>query len=60
MVYPLTRFQSLIKIKGQPYIELLGQTKIIVIQKKFKKKRKIFHLSLSDEKKYAVATVIIN
>jgi holo-[acyl-carrier protein] synthase len=43
--------------KGQPYIELLGKTKIIV--KKKIKKRKIF-LSLSDEKKYAIATVIIN
>ena len=43
--------------KGQPYIELLGKTKIIVNKKI--KKRKIF-LSLSDEKKYAIATVIIN
>ena len=43
--------------KGQPYIEFLGKTKIIVNKKI--KKRKIF-LSLSDEKKYAIATVIIN
>jgi len=43
--------------KGQPYIELLGKTKIIVNKKI--KKRKIY-LSLSDEKKYAIATVIIN
>ena len=42
---------------GQPYIELIGKTKIIVNKKI--KKRKIF-LSLSDEKKYAIATVIIN
>ena len=43
--------------KGQPYIELLGKTKIIVNKKI--KKRKIY-LSLSDEKKYAIAIVIIN
>ena len=43
--------------KGQPYIELLGKTKII--ENKKIKKRKIF-LSLSDEKKYAIAMVMIN
>ena len=43
--------------KGQPYIELLGKTKIIVNKKI--KKRKIY-LSLSDEKKYAIAMVMIN
>ena len=43
--------------KGQPYIELIGKTKIIVNKKI--KKRKIY-LSLSDEKKYAIAIVIIN
>ena len=43
--------------KGQPYIELLDKTKIIVNKKI--KKRKIY-LSLSDEKKYAIAIVIIN
>jgi|TARA_B110001452_G_C15070731_1_gene373697 holo-[acyl-carrier protein] synthase len=43
--------------KGQPYIELLGKTKSIV-QHTIKKRYKIF-LSLSDEKKYALAVVII-
>ena len=43
--------------KGQPYIELIGKTKIIV-NKKIKKKK--IYLSLSDEKKYAIAIVIIN
>src|SRR6056300_1204006 len=43
--------------KDKPYIELLSKTKIIVNKKI--KKRKIF-LSLSDEKKYAIAMVMIN
>ena len=42
---------------GQPYIELLGKTKSIV-QHTIKKRYKIF-LTLSDEKKYALAVVII-
>ena len=44
--------------KGKPYIELLGKTKLIV-DRILKKKYKIF-LSISDEKKYAVATVVIS
>jgi len=43
--------------KGRPYIQLLGNTKSIV-QRTIKKRYKIF-LSMSDEKKYALATVII-
>jgi len=43
--------------KGAPFIELLGETKIIV-KKLIKKKNKIY-LSLSDKKKYALAMVII-
>ena len=43
--------------KGKPYIELLGKTKSIV-QKIIKKKYKIF-LTISDEEKYALATVVI-
>ena len=43
---------------GAPFIELLGKTKTIV-KKILKKKNKIY-LSLSDEKKYALAIVIIN
>jgi holo-[acyl-carrier protein] synthase len=43
---------------GAPFIELLGQTKKIT-QKKIKKKSKIY-LSLSDEKEFAVAMVIIS
>tara|TARA_B110000971_G_scaffold219557_1_gene260945 strand:+ start:454 stop:843 length:390 start_codon:yes stop_codon:yes gene_type:complete len=42
---------------GAPFIELLGKTKII-FKNLIKKKNKIY-LSLSDEKKYAIATVII-
>ena len=45
-------------IKGKPYIELLGKTKSIV-SLFLKKKYKIF-LSISDEKKYALAMVVIN
>jgi|TARA_B100001093_G_scaffold519890_1_gene611209 holo-[acyl-carrier protein] synthase len=43
--------------KGKPYIELLGKTKSIV-NHKIKKKYKIF-LTISDEKKYALALVVI-
>jgi phosphopantetheinyl transferase (holo-ACP synthase) len=43
--------------KGRPYIQLLGNTKSIV-QRTIKKRYKIF-LSMSDEQKYALATVII-
>jgi holo-[acyl-carrier protein] synthase len=42
---------------GAPFIELLGKTKSIV-KKLLKKKNKIY-LSLSDEKKYAIAMVVI-
>jgi holo-[acyl-carrier protein] synthase len=44
--------------KGKPYIQLLGKTKFIV-NRILKKKYKIF-LSISDEKKYAVAMVVIS
>ena len=44
--------------KGKPYIKLLGKTKFIV-NRIIKKKYKIF-LSISDEKKYAVAMVVIS
>ena len=44
--------------KGKPYIELLGKTKLLV-NRILKKKYKIF-LSISDEKKYAVAMVVIS
>jgi holo-[acyl-carrier protein] synthase len=43
--------------KGSPYIELLGKTKSIV-KRTIKKKYKIF-LTMSDEQKYAIATVVI-
>ena len=43
---------------GKPFIQLKGRTKKN-FEKKFKKKIKIF-LSLSDEKKYALAFVIIS
>ena len=43
---------------GAPFIELLGKTKTIV--KKILKKKNNIYLSLSDEKKYALAIVIIN
>ena len=46
------------KKSGKPYINLVGQTKKI-LNKKFKKKKSKFSLSLSDEKKYAVAFVTI-
>jgi len=43
---------------GAPYIELLGKTKAFT-KSLIKKKNKIF-LSLSDEKKYALAMVVIS
>ena len=43
---------------GAPFIELSGKTKTIV-QTLIKKKNKIY-LSLSDEKKYALAMVVIS
>ena len=46
------------KKSGKPYINIVGQTKKI-LNKKFKKKKSKFSLSLSDEKKYAVAFVTI-
>jgi len=47
------------KKSGRPYIILVGQTKKILI-KKFKGKKTKVSLSLSDEKKYAVAFVTIS
>ena len=47
------------KKSGKPYISIIGQTKKI-IDKKFKKKKSKISLSLSDEKKYAVAFVTIS
>jgi holo-[acyl-carrier protein] synthase len=44
---------------GKPYIKLTGETKKIV-KKKFKNKKPKISLSLSDEKKYAVAFVTIS
>jgi holo-[acyl-carrier protein] synthase len=43
---------------GAPFIELLGKTKIIT-KKMINKNNKIY-LSLSDEKKYALAMVVIS
>jgi holo-[acyl-carrier protein] synthase len=43
--------------KGRPHIKLIGKTKSIV-QRIIKKRYKIF-LTMSDEKKYALAMVII-
>ena len=43
---------------GKPFIKLTGKTKIIT-DKRFKKKKTKILLSLSDEKKYAVAFVTI-
>ena len=43
---------------GAPFIELLGKTKLIV--KNFTKKKNKIYLSLSDEKKYALAMVVIS
>jgi len=47
------------KKSGKPYINTIGQTKKI-LNKKFKKKKSKISLSLSDEKKYAVAFVTIS
>ena len=44
---------------GKPYINIIGQTKKL-FDKKFKKKKIKISLSLSDEKKYAVAFVTIS
>jgi len=44
---------------GKPYIDIIGQTKK-VLDKKLKKKKSKISLSLSDEKKYAVAFVTIS
>ena len=44
---------------GKPYIRLLDKTKKIV-EKKLKRKKYKISLSLSDEKKYAVAFVTIS
>ena len=47
------------KKSGKPYITVIGQTKKI-LNKKFKRKKFKISLSLSDEKKYAVAFVTIS
>jgi len=47
------------KTTGKPYIVLSGQTKKI-FKKKFKNKKPKISLSISDEKKYAVAFVTIS
>ena len=47
------------KNSGKPYINIIGQTKKI-LNKKFKRKKSKISLSLSDEKKYAVAFVTIS
>ncbi len=44
---------------GKPYINFIGQTKK-TLNKKFKRKKTKISLSLSDEKKYAVAFVTIS
>ena len=44
---------------GKPYINIIGQTKKI-LNKKIKRKKIKISLSLSDEKKYAVAFVTIS
>ena len=46
------------KKSGKPYISIIGQTKKI-LNKKFKNSKSKISLSLSDEKKYAVAFVTI-
>ena len=43
---------------GKPYITIIGKTKK-TLDEKFKKKKSKISLSLSDEKKYAVAFVTI-
>ena len=47
------------KKSGKPYINLVGQTKK-TLNKRFKGKKSKVSLSLSDEKKYAVAFVTIS
>jgi holo-[acyl-carrier protein] synthase len=47
------------KKSGKPYINVIGQTKKI-LKKKFKRRKSKISLSLSDEKKYAVAFVTIS
>ena len=47
------------KKSGKPYISIIGQTKK-TLKKKFKRKKSKISLSLSDEKKYAVAFVTIS
>ena len=47
------------KKSGKPYISIIGQTKK-TLKKKFKSKNSKISLSLSDEKKYAVAFVTIS
>ncbi len=47
------------KKSGKPYISVIDQTKK-TLNKKFKKKKFKISLSLSDEKKYAVAFVTIS
>ena len=43
---------------GAPFFELIGKTKVIV--KKLTKSKNKIYLSLSDEKKYALAMVVIS
>ncbi len=47
------------KKSGKPYISIIGSTKK-VLNKKLKRKKSKISLSLSDEKKYAVAFVTIS
>ena len=47
------------KKSGKPCINIIGNTKKI-LHKKFKGKKTIISLSLSDEKKYAVAFVTVS
>ena len=47
------------KKTGKPYIRIIGQTKK-TLKKRFKNKNSKISLSLSDEKKYAVAFVTIS
>ena len=47
------------KKSGKPYINIIGETTKI-LKKKFKRKKSKISLSLSDEKKYAVAFVTIS
>lgn len=47
------------KKSGKPYISIIGQTKN-TLKKKFKNKNSKISLSISDEKKYAVAFVTIS